>query len=97
MQQLDLESILRSFLDWDQQQRLDRLLPRRWSLADGSSAAIEYLGDPPVLAVPLQLMFVVAQTPAVFQDRQPLLLHLLSPAGRPLQVTTDLAHFWSHA
>ncbi|WP_457664989.1 ATP-dependent helicase HrpB [Thiolapillus sp.] len=97
VKQLDLHGILQSMLDWEQLQRLNRLLPERWPLPDGSSAAIDYLSDPPVLAVPLQLMFGVARTPAVFQERQPLLLHLLSPAGRPLQVTTDLAHFWSHA
>lgn len=97
IQQLNLHRILQSFLNWEQMQRLDELLPPRWLLADGSSAAIDYLSDPPVLAVPLQLMFGVAHTPAVFRARQPLLLHLLSPAGRPLQVTTDLAHFWDNA
>jgi len=97
VKQLNLQSILQSFLDWEHQQRLDMRLPMRWELPDGSSAAIDYLSAPPVLAVPLQLMFGVAQTPAVFRGAQPLLLHLLSPAGRPLQVTTDLAHFWSNA
>lgn len=97
IRQLNLQSILQSFLDWEQIKRLDELLPPRWLLSDGSSAAIDYLSDPPVLAVPLQLMFGVAQTPTVFRGRQPLLLHLLSPAGRPLQITTDLAHFWDDA
>ncbi len=97
IRRLDLQTLLQSFLSWEQMRRLDELLPMRWKLPDGSSAAIDYLNDPPVLAAPLQLMFGVAQTPAVFQGRQPLLLHLLSPAGRPLQVTTDLAHFWQNA
>lgn len=97
VRQLDLQTLLQSFLSWEQRQHLNELLPERWKLPDGSTAAIDYLSDPPVLAVPLQLMFGVAQTPAVFQGRQPLLLHLLSPAGRPLQVTADLAHFWNHA
>lgn len=97
VRQLNIQSILQSFLHWEQLQRLDKLLPMRWPLTDGSSAAIDYSSSPPVLAVSLQLMFGVAQTPAVYQGRQPLLLHLLSPAGRPLQVTTDLVHFWNNA
>jgi ATP-dependent helicase HrpB len=97
IRRLDLQTLLQSFLNWEQMQHLDELLPMRWKASDGSSAAIDYLSDPPVLAVPLQLMFGVAQTPTVFRGRQPLLLHLLSPAGRPLQVTTDLVHFWDNA
>ncbi len=97
LQQLDMQQILLAMLDWEQQQQLDRWLPRRWRLADGSSAAIDYCANPPVLAVPLQLMFGVQQTPAVLQRQLPLKLQLLSPAGHPLQVTTDLQHFWDHA
>ncbi len=97
LHRIDLQSVLQGLLTWEQRQRLDELLPGRWKLGDGSTAAIDYRLSPPVLAVPLQLMFGVAQTPAVFHCRQPLVLHLLSPAGRPLQVTTDLAAFWSDA
>ncbi|WP_457671536.1 ATP-dependent helicase C-terminal domain-containing protein, partial [Thiolapillus sp.] len=97
LRRIDLQSVLQGLLSWEQSQHLDALLPKRWKLGDGSSAAIDYRVSPPVLAVPLQLMFGMAQTPAVFHGRQPLVLHLLSPAGRPLQVTTDLAAFWSDA
>lgn len=97
LRRIDLQSVLQGLLSWEQSQHLDALLPKRWKLGDGGSAAIDYRVSPPVLAVPLQLMFGMAQTPAVFHGRQPLVLHLLSPAGRPLQVTTDLAAFWSDA
>ncbi len=97
LRKLDLQILLQGLMAWEQMQRLDNLLPQRWFFADGSSAAIDYLASPPVLAAPLQLMFGVCQTPAVFHGRQPLVLHLLSPAGRPLQVTTDLANFWKDA
>ncbi|WP_456380496.1 ATP-dependent helicase HrpB [Thiolapillus sp.] len=97
LRKLDLQALLQGLMTWEQTRRLDELLPRRWKLGDGSSAAIHYTASSPVLAVPLQLMFGMAQTPVVFRGRQPLLLHLLSPAGRPLQVTTDLAAFWADA
>ena len=97
LRQIDLRAVLSGMLPWARQQRLDELLPQRWKLADGSTAAIDYLASPPVLAAPLQLMFGMKESPAVFQGRQPLVLHLLSPAGRPLQVTTDLAAFWAGA
>jgi ATP-dependent helicase HrpB len=94
---IDLQVVLRGLMSWEQGQRLDELLPRRWKLGDGSTAGIDYQVSPPVLAAPLQLMFGMRETPSLFQGRQPLLLHLLSPAGRPLQVTRDLAAFWSGA
>ncbi|WP_457676680.1 ATP-dependent helicase HrpB [Thiolapillus sp.] len=97
LRRLDLRALLSGLLSWEQQQRLDSLFPPRWKLADGSTAAIDYLQSPPVLAAPLQLLFGMKESPAVCQGRLPLVLHLLSPAGRPLQVTTDLAAFWSGA
>ncbi len=97
IRQLDMQTILQSQLEWEEMRQLDRLLPRRWRLADGSSAAIDYTVQPPVLAVPLQTMYGVVQTPVLFRGKQPLLIHLLSPAGRPLQVTADLVNFWANA
>ena len=94
---IDLQAVLRGLMNWEQGQRLDELLPRRWKLGDGSTVSIDYRVSPPVLAAPLQLMFGMRETPSLFQGRQPLLLHLLSPAGRPLQVTRDLAAFWNGA
>ncbi len=91
---LDLLSILRSRLDWPQQQLLDQLAPERISVPSGSSYRIDYSQSPPVLAVKLQEMFGCLDTPRVGHGI-PLTLHLLSPAQRPLQVTSDLAAFWA--
>ena len=60
----------------------------------GSNILIDYLQSPPVLAVKLQEMFGCLETPRIVDGRVSLQLHLLSPAGRPLQVTQDLASFW---
>jgi len=99
---LDLASVLRQLLidtlGWDAAQRLDALAPVTLTTPAGSRRRIDYAsGDTPVLAVPLQEMFGQRQTPAIFNGRVPLLLHLLSPAGRPLQITRDLEGFWRSA
>jgi ATP-dependent helicase HrpB len=95
LERLDLAAILRSRLRHDRQQALDRLAPSHVSVPSGSRVPIDYAaGDVPVLAVRLQELFGARHTPAVADGRVPLLLHLLSPAGRPLQVTRDLAGFW---
>jgi ATP-dependent helicase HrpB len=91
---LDLKAILQALLPWDQQQRLDQLAPVRFTVPSGSSIAIDYTQTPPVLAVKLQEMFGCEQTPSVAAGKVPLVVHLLSPAGRPLQITQDLAGFW---
>jgi ATP-dependent helicase HrpB len=90
----DLESALNSRLTWRQRQLLDRLAPTHWTVPSGSRRPIDYSGNVPVLAVRLQEMFGATRTPAIADGRLPLLLHLLSPAGRPVQVTQDLAGFW---
>ena len=96
----ELAAALRAHLDWSRQQDLDRLAPLRMGVPSGQARAIDYaIGDdgqprPPVLAVKLQELFGLADTPRIADGRVPLLLHLLSPAGRPLQVTTDLRSFW---
>lgn len=91
---LDLQTILQSALSWEQQQRLQQLAPLRLKVPSGSSVAIDYTNSPPVLAVKLQEMFGCEQTPTVAEGKVSLLVHLLSPAGRPLQITRDLAGFW---
>jgi ATP-dependent helicase HrpB len=73
---------------------LERLAPERLLVPSGSSIAIDYGPPTPVLAVKLQEMFGCAETPRIAGGRQPLQLHLLSPAQRPLQVTQDLGTFW---
>jgi ATP-dependent helicase HrpB len=91
---LDLSSILQALLSFDQQKSLDALAPARWRVPSGSHIAIDYLHSPPVLAVKLQEMFGCDETPQIVRGKVPLLVHLLSPAGRPLQITQDLAGFW---
>jgi ATP-dependent helicase HrpB len=95
LERLDLHDILRTRLSWDQQQALARLAPSHVDVPSGSRLPIDYgAGDVPVLAVRLQELFGARQTPSVAGGRVTLLLHLLSPAGRPLQVTRDLVSFW---
>ena len=94
---LDLAKVLAQRLDWEQRQWLDEWLPERWRLADGSTAAIDYTASPPVLAAPVQAFYGLTETPTLAGGRVPLRLHLLSPAGRPVQITEDLAAFWQGA
>jgi ATP-dependent helicase HrpB len=95
LQRVDLGQALLGLLTWDQRSRLDQWAPTHVQVPTGSRIPVNY-GDPaaPVLAVRLQELFGQATTPAVGQGRVPLTLHLLSPAGRPVQVTRDLAGFW---
>ncbi|MGR7919795.1 ATP-dependent helicase HrpB [Zobellella denitrificans] len=88
--------IFKSRLDWSRQQLLDTLLPGHLELATGTRAAIRYREeDDPVLPVRLQEMFGQSATPELARGRVPLVLELLSPARRPLQITRDLAAFWA--
>jgi len=88
---------LQSGLDWSLRQQLDRLAPRRIAVPSGLERPVEYRhGQPPVLAVKLQELFGLADTPRVADGRVPVLLHLLSPGGKPLQVTQDLRSFWAN-
>ncbi|HEX4854258.1 ATP-dependent helicase HrpB [Arenimonas sp.] len=97
---LDEEALgeaLRSTLDWSLRQKLDTLAPRRITVPSGMERGITYEhGRPPVLAVKLQELFGLADTPRVADGRVPLTLHLLSPGGKPLQVTQDLRSFWAN-
>ena len=93
---LNWSDILKSRLDWSQQQLLDTLLPSTVTLATGSRARIRYrIDDDPVLPVRLQEMFGQATGPELARGRVSLVLELLSPARRPLQITRDLAAFWA--
>jgi ATP-dependent helicase HrpB len=97
VQRLDLTEPLLARLPggWAQRQELDRLAPAALEVPSGSHITLDY-GDPaaPVLAVKLQELFGLTETPTVAAGRVPLLLHLLSPGGRPAQVTRDLRSFW---
>lgn len=74
---------------------LDRLAPTHVELASGRRLVLDYASDPPVLAVRVQELFGSTVTPAVAGGQVPVVLHLLSPAGRPVQITSDLAGFWA--
>ena len=97
VQRLDLYEPLLARLPggWNQRQELDRLAPAALEVPSGSHVTLDY-SDPaaPVLAVKLQELFGLTETPTVADGRVPLLLHLLSPGGRPAQVTRDLRSFW---
>jgi ATP-dependent helicase HrpB len=93
---LDLQAALRSRISWRQQQCLDTLAPTHLMVPSGSRRPIDYSTETPVLAVRLQEMFGAADTPTIAGGRLALQLHLLSPAGRPAQITQDLAGFWRH-
>lgn len=92
--QLDLSSVLRNLLLWPLPQQLDSQAPQTVSVPSGSNIRIDYSERPPILAVRLQELFGLADTPRIANGRQVLKLHLLSPARRPVQVTQDLANFW---
>lgn len=92
---IDLLAALRSQLDWSRGTRLDEMAPTHLGVPSGARHALEYVpGQSPVLAVKLQEMFGLADTPRIAAGRVPVTLHLLSPARRPIQVTQDLRGFW---
>jgi ATP-dependent helicase HrpB len=92
---VDLAGALTALVSWDRRALLDELAPTHITVPSGSRIRVDY-GDPaaPVLAVRLQEMFGLADTPRIARGQVPLTIHLLSPAHRPVQVTRDLAGFW---
>ncbi|GAB3028192.1 ATP-dependent helicase HrpB [Oleiagrimonas citrea] len=91
----ELSQALVALLDYGQRQQLDAQAPEALTVPSGRTHKLVYTPDaPPVLAVKLQELFGLADTPRVGGGRVPVTLHLLSPAGRPMQVTQDLAGFW---
>jgi ATP-dependent helicase HrpB len=98
LERLNLADILASSLTWDQRRELDAYAPTHIQVPSGSRIPVDY-SDPaaPVLAVRLQELFGLKETPRIAGGRIPLTLHLLSPAHRPVQVTRDLASFWQNA
>lgn len=94
---LNLQNALNSLLEYPQQQQLAELAPTALTIPTGSSVALDYTAENgPVLAAKLQALFGWMTTPAVADGKVPVLIHLLSPARRPLAVTADLASFWSN-
>lgn len=93
---VDLLQSLKALLSWQQARRLDEGAPTHLVVPSGSRIALHYPAEgPPVLAVKLQELFGLAETPTVAWGRMPVVLHLLSPARRPVQVTQDLKGFWN--
>lgn len=98
LSRLDLETALTSLLSWHRQAALNRLAPTHITVPSGSRIPITYTpGEPPVLSVRLQEMFGAVDTPTIAGGAIPLTLHLLSPAGRPVQITRSLESFWESA
>lgn len=101
LQAAELSEALSTMLDYDQRRALDAHAPEALKVPSGMTRQLEYgtrdddAGAPPVLAVKLQELFGLTDTPRVGDGRVPVMLHLLSPAGRPIQVTQDLAGFWN--
>lgn len=95
---LDLAALLPGLLPWPLPQQLDQLAPAQVKVPSGSLIRLKYHpdGSPPVLAVRLQELFGLLETPAVNEGRNKVMLHLLSPAMRPMQVTQDLKSFWQN-
>jgi ATP-dependent helicase HrpB len=92
---LDVASALRRLLPWPAATRFGELAPERLAVPSGSQVRLVYDGaEPPVLAVKLQEVFGWTTTPVVADGRVPVVLHLLSPARRPVAITSDLASFW---
>jgi ATP-dependent helicase HrpB len=95
LSRLDLAAALRGLLDARSQARLNQLAPTHLQVPSGSRLRLRYApGEPPVLAVKLQELFGLADTPRIADGRIGVTLHLLSPAQRPIQVTQDLRGFW---
>jgi len=95
LKKLDMNEALLGMLSWEDRKRIEKLAPTHMEVPSGSRIAIDYTGERPVLSVRLQEMFGLSKTPSVVEGRAPLVIHLLSPAGRPVQVTEDLAGFWA--
>ncbi len=93
LEEVDLTMVLRSQLPWPEGSDLDRLAPSRLELPTGRSVPVDYSADEPTAAVRVQDLFGTTVHPTV--GGRPVVLHLLSPADRPIQITADLPGFWS--
>ncbi|MFE5284362.1 ATP-dependent helicase HrpB [Nocardia sp. NPDC056611] len=94
LERVDAGQALRRLLPWPEAARLDELAPERLEVPSGSNVRLDYSTDPPVLAVKVQEIFGWTETPRLADGRVSPVLHLLSPARRPVAVTADLPSFW---
>ena len=97
LKKINLYEVLLHAMPYEQQQELQRLAPSKMEVPSGSNIKIMYRdnGEAPVLAARIQELFGMAETPTVNDGKQPLLIHLLSPGFKPVQVTSDLKNFWN--
>lgn len=98
LQKINLHEALLHSLSWEQQQALQQLAPEKISVPSGSHIRLQYFanGDVPVLAVRLQEVFGMADTPRINNGKISVVMHLLSPGFKPVQVTSDLRSFWNN-
>jgi ATP-dependent helicase HrpB len=99
LQKLDLNSILAGILPWELANRLDKMAPTKLEVPSGSFIKLQYFmnGQTPIMEVRLQEVFGLTETPTVNEGRTKILMHLLSPGYKPVQVTQDLKSFWQNA
>jgi len=95
---IDLEEVLQNYLPWEKQSELEVLAPKHQTVPSGSKIRLQYQanGESPVLAVRIQEVFGMPENPKVNQGKVAVLMHLLSPASRPIQITSDLPNFWEN-
>ena len=98
LKKINLHDALLNSLDWDMQQSLNELVPTKINVPSGSAIEVIYLpnGETPILSVRLQEVFGLADTPMVNQGKISVVMHLLSPGFKPVQVTSDLRSFWNN-
>jgi len=98
LKKLNLSELILHSIEWDLQQKLNELAPAKIEVPSGSKLKIEYFanGAAPVLAVRLQEVFGLSDTPKINKEKISLVMHLLSPGYKPVQVTTDLRSFWNN-
>lgn len=99
LKKIDLKTVLQHHLDFDLQNLLEKLAPEKISVPSGSNIKLNYQakGEAPILAVRLQEVFGLLETPTVNNGKIKVLMHLLSPGFKPMQITSDLNSFWNNA
>nr|WP_319398164.1 ATP-dependent helicase HrpB [uncultured Carboxylicivirga sp.] len=99
LKKINLKDVLQHYLPYELQQQLDILAPERIEVPSGSKIKIQYSenGDKPVLPVRLQEVFGMLETPSINNGKNSMLMHLLSPGFKPVQITGDLKSFWNNA
>jgi len=97
LKKINLVEVLTHTMEYEKQQELNRLAPAKMGVPSGSNIKIMYRGngEAPVLAARIQELFGMAESPTVNEGKTPVLIHLLSPGFKPVQVTSDLKNFWN--